>query len=255
MYRGHTSKNPKLPESLAQSKHKIVFIGPPSSVIKYHTMDWSGNGVTQTEFDEQASEGGGGKGIRKVKNPDNFKQTFAQVQVEVHGSLIFIMRFARDARHLEVQVLADQYGNAITLFERNCSVQRCHQKIIEEAPVTITKWETFESMERAAVRLAKLVGYVEHPTKEMVSGVNLPAQLQIAMGIPLHQIRSEIDFDFSDPQSPNSKETCTKTSCNRPARMFNSASSLHEFADSQFGHIFAYGGELSTISKEYDSPA
>ena len=106
--------------------------------------------------------------------------------------------------------MADQYGNAISLFGRDCSVQRRHQKIIEEAPVTIAKQETFEAMEKAAVRLTKLVGYVsvgtveylyshkndffcilelnprlqvEHPTTEMVSGVNLPAaQLQIAMG-------------------------------------------------------------------------
>ncbi|CAI2194257.1 17825_t:CDS:10, partial [Funneliformis geosporum] len=196
------------------------------------------------------SEGGGRKGIRNVENPDNFKQTFAQVQVEVPGSLIFIMRFARDAHHLEVQVLADQYGNAISLFERNCS-------------------ETFESMESASVRLAKLVDYVEHPTKEMVSGVNLPAQLQIAMRIPLHQIRSEIDFDFSDSESLQTqrrpapkRHVITRITAENPdadlnqgslvwcmnlifeqheCLAVNSAGGLHEFADSQFGHIFAYG--------------
>ncbi|CAG8532450.1 333_t:CDS:2 [Funneliformis mosseae] len=362
---GHASENPKLPESLARSKNKIVFIGPPGSAMRslgdkisstivaqsanVPTMDWSGNGVTQTEFDEhghvivsenvyekacvkdvddalneaniigfpimiKASEGGGGKGIRKVENPDNFKQAFAQVQGEVPGSPIFIMRLARDARHLEVQVLADQYGNAISLFGRDCSVQRRHQKIIEEAPVTIAKQETFEAMERAAVRLAKLVGYVsagtveylyshendffcflelnprlqvEHPTTEMVSGVNLPAaQLQIAMGIPLHQIRdirvlyglapsgtSEIDFDFSDPESlqtqrrpaPKGHVIAVRITAENPDAGFkpssgmvhelnfrsstnvwgyfsvNSAGGLHEFADSQFGHIFAYG--------------
>lgn len=120
------------------------------------------------------------------------------------------MKLAGRARHLEVQLLADQYGTNISLFGRDCSVQRRHQKIIEEAPVTIAKAETFHEMEKAAVRLGKLVGYVsagtveylyshddgkfyflelnprlqvEHPTTEMVSGVNLPAaQLQIAMG-------------------------------------------------------------------------
>jgi len=66
------------------------------------------------------SESGRGKGIRKV-NPDNFKQPTVKVQGEVPGSPIFIMRLARDARHLEVQGLADQYGNAISLFERDCS--------------------------------------------------------------------------------------------------------------------------------------
>ncbi|KAG9572198.1 acetyl-CoA carboxylase acc1, partial [Aureobasidium melanogenum] len=134
--------------------------------------------------------------------------------------------------------LADQYGNNISLFGRDCSVQRRHQKIIEEAPVTIASSKTFQQMEKAAVSLGRLVGYVsagtveylyshsddkfyflelnprlqvEHPTTEMVSGVNLPAaQLQIAMGLPLHRIRdirllygvdphtsTEIDFDFS----------------------------------------------------------
>ena len=76
------------------------------------------------------------------------------------------MKLAGQARHLEVQLLADQYGNAISLFGRDCSVQRRHQKIIEEAPVTIAKEETFSEMERAAVRLAKLVGYVSAGTVE-----------------------------------------------------------------------------------------
>lgn len=76
------------------------------------------------------------------------------------------MKLAGQARHLEVQLLADQYGSAISLFGRDCSVQRRHQKIIEEAPVTIAKREKFEEMERAAVRLAKLVGYVSAGTVE-----------------------------------------------------------------------------------------
>lgn len=85
------------------------------------------------------------------------------------GSPIFIMKLAGQARHLEVQLLADQYGDAISLFGRDCSVQRRHQKIIEEAPVTIAKEETFEQMERAAVRLSKLVGYVSAGTVECKS--------------------------------------------------------------------------------------
>lgn len=76
------------------------------------------------------------------------------------------MKLAGAARHLEVQLLADQYGSAISLFGRDCSVQRRHQKIIEEAPVTIAKPDTFEEMEKAAVRLGKLVGYVSAGTVE-----------------------------------------------------------------------------------------
>uniref|UniRef100_A0A673M3W8 acetyl-CoA carboxylase n=1 Tax=Sinocyclocheilus rhinocerous TaxID=307959 RepID=A0A673M3W8_9TELE len=164
----------------------------------------------------KASEGGGGKGIRKVDSSEDFPNFFRQVQAEVPGSPIFIMQLAEHARHLEVQILADQYGNAISLFGRDCSIQRRHQKIIEEAPATIVSTTTFEQMEKYAVRLAKMVGYVsagtveylftedgsfyflelnprlqvEHPCTEMIADVNLPAaQLQIAMGIPLYRIK------------------------------------------------------------------
>ncbi|KAL0809386.1 hypothetical protein ABMA28_011580 [Loxostege sticticalis] len=165
----------------------------------------------------KASEGGGGKGIRKVENPDDFNNMFRQVQAEVPGSPIFVMKLAKSARHLEVQLLADQYGNAISLFGRDCSIQRRHQKIIEEAPAAVANPDVFIEMEKAAVRLAKMVGYVsagtveylydpatgqyyflelnprlqvEHPCTEMVADVNLPAaQLQIAMGLPLYHIK------------------------------------------------------------------
>lgn len=96
---------------------------------------------------------------------------------DVTGSPIFIMKLAGQARHLEVQLLADQYGNAISLFGRDCSVQRRHQKIIEEAPVTIAHPEKFEEMERAAVRLAKLVGYVSAGTVECKSLSSLYASV------------------------------------------------------------------------------
>ncbi|OCF39572.1 acetyl-CoA carboxylase/biotin carboxylase [Kwoniella heveanensis CBS 569] len=270
----------------------------------------------------KASEGGGGKGIRKVEDPEKFKNAFQAVAGEVPGSPIFIMKLAGSARHLEVQLIADQYGNAISLFGRDCSVQRRHQKIIEEAPVTIARPEKFEEMEKAAVRLAKLVGYVsagtveylyshsddsfyflelnprlqvEHPTTEMVSGCNIPAiQLQIAMGIPLHKIRdirtlygmdphgvTEIDFDGTRPESANTQRkprpkghviACRITGENPDAGFkpssgnltelnfrsnsnvwgyfsVSSAGGLHEYADSQFGHIFAYGMERSEARK------
>ena len=74
-----------------------------------------------------------------------------QVQAEVPGSPIFIMQLAQHARHLEVQILADQYGHAISLFGRDCSIQRRHQKIIEEAPATVAAALTFEQMEQVRV--------------------------------------------------------------------------------------------------------
>jgi acetyl-CoA carboxylase / biotin carboxylase 1 len=252
-----------------------------STIVAQHAkvpcIPWSGTGVEEVEIDEhgivavndtiydkgcthspeegleaakkigfpvmvKASEGGGGKGIRKVDNEEQFFSLYNQAANEIPGSPMFIMKLAGNARHLEVQLLADEYGNNISLFGRDCSVQRRHQKIIEEAPVTIAKQDTFQAMEKAAVRLGRLVGYVsagtveylyshsddkfyflelnprlqvEHPTTEMVSGVNLPsAQLQIAMGLPLFRIRdirllygadpntsSEIDFDFSKENS------------------------------------------------------
>ncbi|KJZ76419.1 Acetyl-CoA carboxylase [Hirsutella minnesotensis 3608] len=300
---GHASENPKLPESLAASPNKIVFIGPPgsamrslgdkisSTIVAQHAevpcIPWSGTGVEDVEIDDKgivtvpdnvyakgcvtswqeglakakeigfpvmikASEGGGGKGIRKATHEEGFEALYKAAASEVPGSPIFIMKLAGNARHLEVQLLADQYGNNISLFGRDCSVQRRHQKIIEEAPVTIAKADTFKAMEDAAVRLGKLVGYVsagtveylyshaddkfyflelnprlqvEHPTTEMVSGVNLPAaQLQIAMGLPLHRIRdirllygvdpkasSMIDFEFKHEGTSQSQRRPTPT--------------------------------------------
>ncbi len=262
----------------------------------------------------KASEGGGGKGIRKVEGEENFRELYNAAASEIPGSPIFIMKLASSARHLEVQLLADEYGNNISLFGRDCSVQRRHQKIIEEAPVTIAPPQTFQTMEKAAVRLGKLVGYVsagtveylyshsddkfyflelnprlqvEHPTTEMVSGVNLPAaQLQIAMGLPLHRIRdirllygadpnteSEIDFEFSKDNSlqsqrrptPKGHTTACRITSEDPGEGFKPSSGMmhelnfrsssnvwgyfsvgtqggiHNFSDSQFGHIFAYG--------------
>ncbi|KAG5900050.1 hypothetical protein JTB14_016026 [Gonioctena quinquepunctata] len=254
----------------------------------------------------KASEGGGGKGIRKVENPDDFPAAFRQVQTEIPGSPIFVMQLAKCARHLEVQLLADMYGNAISLFGRDCSIQRRHQKIIEEAPAVIAEPNVFEDMERAAVRLAKMVGYVsagtveylydpsgqyyflelnprlqvEHPCTEMISDVNLPAaQLQIAMGLPLHYIKdirllygespwgtSEIDFDQPrhkpqpwghviaaritsenpdegfKPSSGTVQELNFRSSKNVWGYFSVAASGgLHEFADSQFGHCFSWG--------------
>uniref|UniRef100_A0AAX7SUC5 acetyl-CoA carboxylase n=1 Tax=Astatotilapia calliptera TaxID=8154 RepID=A0AAX7SUC5_ASTCA len=254
----------------------------------------------------KASEGGGGKGIRKVNSADDFPNLFRQVQAEVPGSPIFVMQLAKHARHLEVQILADQYGNAISLFGRDCSVQRRHQKIIEEAPATIATSDVFEDMEKCAVKLAKLVGYVsagtveylysqdgsfnflelnprlqvEHPCTEMVADVNLPAaQLQIAMGIPLHRIKdirmlygvqpwgdSPIDFEaLSTAPSPRGHVIAARITSENPDEGFKpssgtvqelnfrsnknvwgyfsvaAAGGLHEFADSQFGHCFSWG--------------
>ncbi|KAL5982107.1 acetyl-coenzyme-A carboxylase [Asimina triloba] len=164
----------------------------------------------------KASWGGGGKGIRKVHNDDEVRVLFKQVQGEVPGSPIFIMKVALQSRHLEVQLLCDQYGNVAALHSRDCSVQRRHQKIIEEGPITVAPLETVQQLEQAARRLAKCVNYVgaatveylysmdtgeyyflelnprlqvEHPVTEWIAEINLPAaQVAVGMGIPLWQI-------------------------------------------------------------------
>ena len=339
---GHASENPHLPERLAASKRKVIFIGPPgsamrslgdkisSTIVAQHAkvpcIPWSGTGVEEVQIDKEsnlvsvsddvyskgccnspeegleiakkigfpvmvkASEGGGGKGIRKVENEKEFVSLYEQAANEIPGSPIFIMKLAGKARHLEVQLLADQYGTNISLFGRDCSVQRRHQKIIEEAPVTIAKQDTFTEMEKAAVRLGQLVGYVsagtveylyshdddkfyflelnprlqvEHPTTEMVTGVNLPAaQLQIAMGIPMHRIRdirmlygvdpktaSEIDFGFENVDSlktqrrPIPKGHCTacRITSEDPNEGFKpSGGSIHELNFRSSSNVWGY---------------
>ena len=263
----------------------------------------------------KASEGGGGKGIRKVDSAEGFHNHFRQVQGEVPGSPIFIMKLATGCRHLEVQLLADSYGNAISLFGRDCSVQRRHQKIIEEAPVSVASQQSLREMEQAAVRLAKLVGYVsagtveylynmesgefyflelnprlqvEHPCTEMISNVNLPAaQLQVAMGIPLHRIKDirllysedpvgSEGIDFENPRvepKPAGHVIATRITAENPDEGFKpsggnmqelnfrssknvwgyfsvaASGGLHEFADSQFGHIFSYGADRESARK------
>ncbi|XP_069727330.1 acetyl-CoA carboxylase 2 isoform X1 [Phaenicophaeus curvirostris] len=254
----------------------------------------------------KAAEGGGGKGIRKVEAGEEFGACFRQVQAEAPGSPIFLMKLAQHARHLEVQVLADEYGNAISLFGRDCSIQRRHQKIIEEAPTTIAAPSVIEVMEQCAVRLAQMVGYVstgtveylysedgsfhflelnprlqvEHPCTEMIADVNLPAaQLQIAMGIPLHRIKDirvlygespwgDTPICFHSPTTtpvPRGHVIAARITSENPEEGFKpssgtvqelnfrssknvwgyfsvaAAGGLHEFADSQFGHCFSWG--------------
>jgi biotin carboxylase/acetyl-CoA carboxylase carboxyltransferase component/biotin carboxyl carrier protein len=166
----------------------------------------------------KASEGGGGKGIRVVLEPAALKPAYRHVAGEIPGSPIFVMRLVKNARHLEVQIVADEYGDAVALHGRDCSIQRRHQKIIEEGPVIAAPPHVWKTLESAAIALAKEVGYVgagtveylytgdssggnfyflelnprlqvEHPVTEWISGVNLPAlQLHIAMGIPLKNV-------------------------------------------------------------------
>jgi len=107
----------------------------------------------------KASEGGGGKGIRMSDNEEELRSNFVQVQNEVPGSPMFMMQLCQNARHLEVQIIGDEHGQAVALSGRDCSTQRRFQKIFEEGPPTIAKPETFRKMEQAAMRLTQSIGY------------------------------------------------------------------------------------------------
>ncbi|KAJ1432269.1 carboxyl transferase domain-containing protein [Ochromonadaceae sp. CCMP2298] len=292
------------------------------------TVDYQTSGIPQEVYDQanvttaedalacaerigypvmiKASEGGGGKGIRKVLRSEDVAVLFRQVQGEIPGSPIFVMKMASQARHLEVQLIADKYGNAVALSGRDCSVQRRHQKIIEEGPPTAAPKEVFQRMERAAVSLAKTVGYcnagtveflyleetqqfaflelnprlqVEHPVTENILNLNLPAcQLQVAMGLPLHRMgdirkmygrhrlgADTIDFDYAEKVPYPHHCIAVRVTAENPEAGFqptsgsiqelhfhsaidvwgyfsvNNSGLIHEFADSQFGHIFAGG--------------
>lgn len=258
----------------------------------------------------KASEGGGGKGIRKVTDESQVLSAWEAVRGEIPGSPIFVMKLAPKSRHLEVQLLADAYGNAIALSGRDCSVQRRHQKIVEEGPVLAPSPQVWNDMMRAATRLAKEVQYVnagtveylfselpedegnaffflelnprlqvEHPVTEMITHVNLPAaQLQVAMGIPLQFIpdvrrlykkhpfgKTEIDFDTEEQAPPHGHVIAARITAEDPNAGFqptsgsiqelnfrstpdvwgyfsvDSSGQVHEFADSQIGHLFAWG--------------
>jgi acetyl-CoA carboxylase/biotin carboxylase 1 len=154
----------------------------------------------------KASEGGGGKGIRMVAKLEDVGNAYRQVCGEVPGSPIFIMKLSSKSRHLEVQLLADEYGEAVALNGRDCSVQRRHQKIIEEGPPIAAPPDVWLEMEKAAVALAKAVHYanagtveylyseeeskfyflelnprlqVEHPVTEMITKVNFTAGIDL----------------------------------------------------------------------------
>lgn len=173
----------------------------------------------------KARAGGGGKGMRRVDNPDDFGEALAGAKREAKAAFgddaVLIEKYVEKPRHIEVQVFGDNHGNAVHLFERDCSAQRRHQKVIEEAPAPGMTKEMREAMTDAAVKAAKAIGYsgagtiefivdasqglrpdrfwfmemntrlqVEHPVTEMITGVDLVEwQLRVAAGeeIPLPQ--------------------------------------------------------------------
>ncbi|MBN2082944.1 acetyl-CoA carboxylase biotin carboxylase subunit [bacterium] len=173
----------------------------------------------------KAAAGGGGRGMRIVRNLEELPKLFTSCQNEARGAFgsdeIFIERYIEKPKHIEFQILADEHGNCIHLGERDCSIQRRHQKLIEEAPSPALTPELREEMGATAVALAKAAGYsnagtveflldqenryyfmemntrlqVEHPVTEMVTFVDLvQAQLLIAAGNPLHIKQEDVQI-------------------------------------------------------------
>ena len=230
---------------------KITFIGPPPLAItkmgdksvakdtarqaKVPTVPGS-NGVVRNEQDAikiaekigypvmiKASAGGGGKGMRIAHNRPSLVSSLQMAQTEAQAAFgnneVYIEKYIDGARHIEVQVLADKFGNTIHLRERECSIQRRHQKLIEETPSPAINNKTREKMGEAAVKAAKAVGYhrvgtvefildkdgsfyfmemntriqVEHPITELITGVDLvKEQIRIAAGEKLKLAQKDI---------------------------------------------------------------
>ncbi|RUO43944.1 3-methylcrotonyl-CoA carboxylase [Aliidiomarina taiwanensis] len=243
---GFLAENEAFAEALAQAG--LIFVGPPTTAIQamgsksaaktimadakvplvpgYHGEDQS-DALLRSESDNmgypvllKAAYGGGGKGMRIVHSSSEFDEALASARREAKAAFdndkMLVEKYITQPRHVEIQVFCDQHGNAIYLAERDCSVQRRHQKVIEEAPAPGLTEETRRAMGEAAVRAAQAIQYegagtveflldsdgrfyfmemntrlqVEHPITEMITGVDLVEwQLRVAAGekLPMEQ--------------------------------------------------------------------
>ena len=236
---GFLSENAAFSE--ACKRKKIIFVGPSASAIRVMgdktmartMMEEAGvpmaPGTTESIDDVveaskiareigypviiKAAAGGGGKGMRLVEDPAEFEQAMEMAQREAESAFgdgrVFLEKYIVQPRHIEFQILADEHGNCIHLFERECSIQRRHQKVVEEAPSSILTPEVREAMGQAAINAARACNYanagtveflvdkdlnyyfmemntrlqVEHPVTELITGLDLVAeQLRVAEG-------------------------------------------------------------------------
>ncbi|HMO47810.1 MAG TPA: acetyl/propionyl/methylcrotonyl-CoA carboxylase subunit alpha [Rubrivivax sp.] len=249
---GFLSENDSFAEACAAAG--IVFIGPPAAAIRAMGSKsaakalMSKAGVPLTpgyHGDEQdaafleaqardigfpvlikASAGGGGKGMRRVDQAEDFAAALASCQREAKNAFgdqhVLVEKYVQRPRHIEIQVFGDTHGDCVYLFERDCSVQRRHQKVLEEAPAPGMTRERRAAMGQAAVDAAKAVGYVgagtvefianqdgsfyfmemntrlqvEHPVTEMITGLDLVEwQLRVAAGEPLPLRQDQLAID------------------------------------------------------------
>lgn len=239
---GLLSENPDF--AAACAKANICFIGPPEAAIRamgsksaaknimqkagipliegYHAADQALTTLRKAAAKIgypvllKAASGGGGKGMRIVEADNDFTSAYTSAKREAGSSFgddtLLIEKYLQHPRHVEIQIFADKQGNCISLFERDCSIQRRHQKIIEEAPAPKINAEISQAMSKAAIKAAQAIKYVgagtieflldednafyfmemntrlqvEHPVTEMITGLDLVEwQLRIAMGEPL----------------------------------------------------------------------
>ncbi len=249
---GFLSENPKFAKMVKDAG--LIFIGPePESMeimgskiaakeaaYKYNVPLVPGlkEAITDIEQAKQkaieigfpvlikASAGGGGKGMRIVHKIEEFEESMQRAQSEALNAFgddaVFIEKYVASPRHIEIQVLGDKHGNIVYLFERECSVQRRHQKVIEEAPSSILTPEIRKAMGECAVNVAKSVNYVgagtveflldenlnfyflemntrlqvEHPVTEMITGIDLvKEQINIARGNPLSFTQNDLKIN------------------------------------------------------------
>ena len=240
--------------ALELEKNGITFIGPPVNAINlmgsklaakqfaktHHIPLVPGTETAITDVDKamelsaeigfpiliKASAGGGGKGMRIVNSLLEFKEAMALAQSEAKSAFgddaVFIEKYVTKPRHIEIQIMADKYGNVVYLFERECSIQRRHQKVIEEAPSVILSEALRTAMGSCAVSIAKNCNYegagtvefllddhlnfyflemntrlqVEHPVSEMITGVDLVVeQINVAMGKPLSVTQKDLKIN------------------------------------------------------------
>ncbi len=248
---GFLSENADFAEACAA--RAIAFVGPPADAIRamgskreakrlmeaagvplvpgYHGADQSAERLRR-EAEAigwpvllKASAGGGGRGMRAVERAEDFDAALAGAKREAAAAFgddaMLVERYVAEPRHVEVQVFADRHGNCVHLFERDCSAQRRHQKVIEEAPAPRVGGELRAAMCEAALAAARAIGYegagtveflldrseefwfmemntrlqVEHPVTELVTGTDLVEwQLRVASGEPLPRTQDDIVF-------------------------------------------------------------
>ena len=247
---GLLSENPAFAELC--EKCRIKFIGPSSKVIRAmgdknqarRTMQAAGvpvipgcelvESVEKAEAEAaligfplliKARSGGGGRGIRRVDRMEELPQAFRAASAEAESAFsdgaVYMEKLMENVKHVEVQLLCDSHGHAVALGERDCSMQRKNQKLIEESPCAILKGEVREQMLNAAVKAARAVGYegvgtieflvdqeqrfyfmemntrlqVEHPVTEMVAGVDLVKwQIRVAAGAAIPYSQEDIQL-------------------------------------------------------------